>query len=74
MTFQNKAPHYRIYLLTIWAERGRNPATPTVWHFSLEDPRSGQRHGFANLAALITALHQEIAKIETAHSKRGEGL
>jgi len=72
MVIQNQASAYRIYLLTIWAERGRSPDTPTVWHFSLADPRSGQRHGFANPAALITALHQEIAQIEAAHSKRGE--
>lgn len=59
---QKNLSHYRIYLLRVWAERGRDHAFPVAWRFGLEDPRTGQRRGFANLAALVTALHQEIAK------------
>ncbi len=61
---QKNLPHYRIYLLRLWAERSRDQAAPVAWRFGLEDPRTGQRRGFANLAALVTALHQEIARAE----------
>ena len=42
-------------------EAGRDPDVPVTWRFSLENPRTGQRHGFATLGALITALEQEMA-------------
>jgi hypothetical protein len=32
-----------------------------VWRFRLEDPRTGQRHGFASLEALVAVLEQEMA-------------
>lgn len=56
-----KPPFYRSYLLTFWEERSRDPSVPVVWRFSLEDPRTGQRHGFANLEAVVAALEQEMA-------------
>ena len=49
-------PHYRSCLLTVWEERNRDPGLSAVWRFSLEDPRSRQRRGFANLAALVADL------------------
>jgi hypothetical protein len=52
--------HYRIYLLTIWAERGREHEASRMWRFSLKDPRTGQQQGFANLTELIIALHTEL--------------
>jgi hypothetical protein len=59
-----KPPRYRSYLLTFWEERGRDPSAPVIWRFSLEDPHTGQRHGFANLEALVAALEQETAPID----------
>lgn len=53
-------PRYRSYLLTAWEERSRDPNLPAVWRFSLEDPHTGQRHGFADLEALVAALKKEI--------------
>lgn len=55
---QTRSPHYRAFLLRIWQER---MAETAVWRFSLEDPTSGQRRGFASLAALNTFLSQQIA-------------
>jgi hypothetical protein len=52
------APRHRIYLLTIWEERSRDPEAPTRWRFSLEHPATGQRQGFASLEALVAALEQ----------------
>jgi hypothetical protein len=47
---------YHAYLLRIWQEAASETA---VWRFSLEDPSSGQRLGFADLAALVAFLHQQ---------------
>lgn len=59
-------PRYRSYLLTVWEERNPDPNLPAVWRFSLEDPHTGQRRGFANLAALVAALEDEMAGAEAA--------
>ena len=61
MAILEKPPHYRSYLLVFWEERGLDPASPEVWRFRLEDAHTGQRRGFADLDALVTALRQEIA-------------
>jgi hypothetical protein len=60
MQIFEKPPHYRSYLITFWEERSQDSDRPTVWRFSLEDPRSGYRRGFADLEALVAALEQEI--------------
>jgi hypothetical protein len=57
----DKPPHYRSYLLAFWEERSQSSGAPATWRFSLEDPRTGHRRGFANLEALAAALQQEIA-------------
>jgi hypothetical protein len=54
-------PRYRFYLLTVWEERNRDPNLPAVWRFSLEDPHTGQRRGFADLEALTAALKDMMA-------------
>lgn len=51
---------YRAYLLRCWQERRERPAVPGTWRFSLEDPRTGQRRGFADLEALVGFLRQEM--------------
>lgn len=64
MTVFDKPPRYRTYLLTTWEERSQDPAIPAVWRFRLEDPRTGQRQGFATLEALIAVLEQEMVHTE----------
>ena len=54
-------PRYRAYLLRCWAEHGAAAATPAVWRYSLEDPHTGARRGFADLAALVAHLEAETA-------------
>ena len=56
----DKPPRYRSYLLSFWEERSRDPDTTVVWRFSLEDPRTGQRRGFANLEELAAFLRSEL--------------
>ena len=44
---------YRVYLLRLWqAEAGGR----LVWRATLEDARTGERHGFADLAQLCAFL------------------
>lgn len=57
------ATRYRTFLLTLWAERSQDRDSP-VWRFRLEDPRTGQQRGFANLAALVDGLKQEMIQSE----------
>ena len=61
MSVFDKPPRYRAYLLTLWEERGRDPDAPVVWRFSLENPRTGERRGFADLEALVAALQREMS-------------
>jgi len=51
-------PRYRAYLLRLWEteDEGR-----CVWRASLEDPATGERHGFASLEALVAYLVRETA-------------
>jgi hypothetical protein len=52
-------PGYHSYLLRFWEERGEQTDT-TLWRFSLEDPLTAQRLGFADLEALTAWLRTEI--------------
>jgi hypothetical protein len=47
--------NYRAYVLRSWEKRGQTPEG-SAWRFSLEDPHTGQRRGFAGLEALVAAL------------------
>ena len=61
MTGNNPSPRYRAYLLRCWQERGRQEDQPPLWRYSLEDPHTGIRHGFATLEAVFAVLQQELA-------------
>jgi hypothetical protein len=65
MSILSHPPHYRSYLLTLWEERGRESDGSHVWRLSLQDPRTGQRRGFASLEALVAALQQEMDGIDS---------
>ena len=60
MSVMEEPPRYRTYLLTLWEERSRDPEAPVVWRFRLEDPRTGERRGFADLEALMEGLEREM--------------
>ncbi len=57
----SKPPYYHSYLLRFWEERGHQPS---VWRFSLEDPQTDQRYGFASLDALVHWLKAELNKAQ----------
>lgn len=46
--------HYRAYLLRLWQSGEKETAT---WRALLEDPRTGERYGFADLASLFAFLN-----------------
>ena len=60
--------YYRAYLLRIWAEPGLPVDQPLVWRYSLQDPHTGGRRGFATLEALIAFVQSTLAgaQIEVA--------
>jgi hypothetical protein len=58
MTKSKRSP-YQAYLLRCWAESDETAAL-VIWRFSLEDPRTGQRRGFASLTELVIALQDEL--------------
>ena len=45
---------YRVYLLRLWLAEGED--SRPVWRAALEDARTGERHGFADLAQLCAFL------------------
>jgi hypothetical protein len=57
----DKPPSYRTYLIRCWEERSRDTMHPTVWRFSLEDPHTGRRRGFASLEDMLAFLKGELA-------------
>lgn len=48
-----RSPDYQAYLLRLWREAADLP-----FRAMLEDPHTGQRQGFANLAQLVAFLQQ----------------
>jgi hypothetical protein len=53
---------YRSYVVRCWQERSVQAAQEiVVWRFSLEDPCTNQRRGFATLEALMLSLQTELA-------------
>lgn len=66
MTDPKRPLRYRSYLLRFWEERpppDRALGSPPLigqWRFSLEDPRSGARLGFADFNQLIAFLKNQM--------------
>lgn len=67
----DRPPVYRSFLLRFWEERGDLP-TPPVWRFSLEDPQTAHRQGFASLTALTDWLQSQITDPDAAPSAAPE--
>lgn len=67
MPSSDKPPVYRSFLLRFWEERGEQ-ASARVWRCSLEDPLTGDRHGFASLKVLMDWLNTELYRAAPAAS------
>ena len=59
-----KPPRYRSFLFIFWEERSSDPTVPPVWRFSLKDPHTGWRRGFANLEEMLAFVQAELAGSE----------
>lgn len=58
-------PQYHTYLLRCWQERSNQAeGVLKVWRFSLENPHTGQRRGFASLEALLASLQTDLVEDE----------
>jgi hypothetical protein len=66
-----KPPGYHSYLLRFWEERSEQ-TDATIWRFSLEDPLTAQRHGFADLDSLTTWLKTEIRSQPASVTEGGD--
>ena len=51
-SFEHMTTTYQVLVMRIWQEK----TDPSVCRFSLEDPNTGQRRGFANLSELTAYL------------------
>ena len=54
------APRYQSYLLRCWEVRSQHPDQPATWRFSLQDPQTEQKRGFADLEELVDFLRFEL--------------
>jgi hypothetical protein len=62
---------YRVYLLRLWPAKGDDGAP--IWRAALEDARSGERCGFADLAHQCAFLEEQTAKRTTRDQHTPEG-
>ncbi len=60
MIFNRDPPRYCSYLLRCWQEQSVNQLGPSAWRFSLDDPHTSHRHGFATFDALMTFLKEQL--------------
>jgi hypothetical protein len=51
---------YCAWLLRCWQARGQGSEPLMTWRYSLEDPHSGARRGFASFEALVAHLRAEL--------------
>ena len=51
---------YCAWLLRCWEARGQDSEPLPTWRYSLEDPHSGARRGFASFEALAAHLRAEL--------------
>ncbi|MCA1554637.1 MAG: hypothetical protein LC737_09695 [Chloroflexi bacterium] len=63
-------PHYKAFTLRIWEERSGGSESVSQWRFSLEDPQTGKRQGFADLNALFNYLRSQLS--ESARAQANE--
>ncbi len=62
-------PAYVSYLLRLWRTPG---GADQPWRASLQDTRTGERTGFADLEALCAFLHDQIEEDSAPEEEPGE--
>jgi hypothetical protein len=65
---------YQVYVLRLWQEPGDASEHSVRWRFVLEEPKTGQRRGFADFAALMDFLEMELQRGETIDNSLRTGM
>ena len=60
IVIHDEPPRYQAYMLRCWEVRSPQPNGPVTWRFSIEDPRTGEKQGFADLDGLVEYLRIEL--------------
>ena len=60
MNQSGKHSRYQVYVLRLWQEPGNTGEPSAAWRFVLEEPKTGQRRGFADFSTLIDFLKSEM--------------
>ena len=60
MLILGRPPQYCAYLLRCWETSDRGSDLLPAWRYSLEDPHSGERRGFASFEALVAHLRADL--------------
>ncbi|MBU0496064.1 MAG: hypothetical protein KKA73_18045 [Chloroflexi bacterium] len=69
---RDRQPRYQAYMLRFWETRGSCADCPAVWRFSLEDPHTGERRGFADLKGLLAFLQTRTERADSSPDKTKE--
>ncbi len=64
MIIHDKPPRHQAYLLRLWEERSQHSAGSATWRFSLEDPRTEERRGFADIESLVAFLRGQMDDVK----------
>jgi len=65
---QDPLPQRRSFWLRCWQIRGDKAAYSPGWRFSLEDPQSGEKHGFTDMQSMMAFLTNELSIKEHGHN------
>ena len=68
MNQMSQSASYYIYLLKLWPERSQDNGETLSWRYSVEDPITGLRKGFAQFEDFLTYIQTQIAEIITARN------
>ncbi len=73
MDLSHKPARYQVYVLRLWQEQAASAEHLAEWRFVLEEPKTGQRRGFASLDALTAFLEIELQGREITETKIQRG-
>lgn len=62
---RDTVPRQGVLILRFWETRSDAPDAPATWHFSTQDPQSGERRGFADLKSLMDFLASQTEHSQT---------
>ena len=67
MSIPDSPPRYQVLVLRCWEEHSEHASA--VWRFSVQDPDTNQRRGFASLEALVAFLTNQFGAQGMQHGE-----